>query len=248
MTERNHPASSKEVKAIVALGKKCSKTAFPNPTREGCPDRDRLRAMAYRDPHLTLEDLPISHVVRCSPCFQEYLRFRRMSLLIRGLQITAVSPVVLVVLFTVVRLIETHTSNRGEPSISHQKRSEPHATGSMPQTPVPSAPVPINIDLAAFSPTRGDEKQGPERSVHLPPRLLRVRFQMPVGFEPGEYAIQLKSSAGTVYGDARTTGRIDNGRTSFEVDFDLTTASSGRFSLLIRPPGLRWRRFPVVVQ
>src|SRR4051812_47877720 len=105
MTERNDTASSKEVKAIVDLGKKCSKTAFPNPTREGCPDPARLRAMAYRDRHLTLEDLPISHVVRCSPCFQDYLRFRRMSLLTRGLQITAVSLVVLVVVFSVVRFL-----------------------------------------------------------------------------------------------------------------------------------------------
>ncbi len=247
MTERNHTPSSKEVKAIVDLGKKCSKTAFPNPTREGCPDPARLRAMAYRDRHLTLEDLPISHVVRCSPCFQDYLRFRRMSLLIRGLQITAVSLVVLVALFTVVRFIDTH-SNRGAPSISQQKRTEPQPTGSRPRLPVPRAPVPINVDLAAFSPTRGDEKQSPERSVHLPPKLLRVRFQMPVGFEPGEYVIQLKSSTGTVYVDARATGRIESGRTSFEVDFDLAAAPPGRFNLLIRPPGLSWRRFPVVVQ
>ena len=97
MTESNHSASSKLVRDVVALGRKYSKTAFPNPNREGCPNRSTLRAMAYRDRRLTLEDLPVSHVVSCSPCFQEYLHFRRMSVLLRGIQITAASLVVLAV-------------------------------------------------------------------------------------------------------------------------------------------------------
>ena len=72
MTESNQSVSAKQVRDAVALGKKTSKTAFPNPTREGCPNSSTLRAMAYRDRRLTLKDLPISHVVTCSPCFQEY--------------------------------------------------------------------------------------------------------------------------------------------------------------------------------
>src|SRR5437868_9827020 len=103
MTESNQPASSKHVRGIVAFGKKCSKTTFPNPTREGCPDRARLRAMAHRDRRLSLEDLPISHVVRCSPCFQDYLRLRRISVFVRCLQMTAVSLVVAAVFLTAVR-------------------------------------------------------------------------------------------------------------------------------------------------
>ena len=97
MTESNHSASSKLVRDVVALGRKYSKTGFPNPTREGCPSRSSLRAMAYRDRRLTLEDLPVSHVVSCSPCFQEYVHFRRLSVLLRGIQITAASLVVLAV-------------------------------------------------------------------------------------------------------------------------------------------------------
>src|ERR1700678_3602076 len=89
MTHFNHFTSSKLVRDVVALGKKYSKTGFPNPNREGCPSRSSLRAMAYRDQHLTLGDLPASHIVSCSPCFQEYAHFRRMSLLFRGVRITA---------------------------------------------------------------------------------------------------------------------------------------------------------------
>lgn len=250
MNRDDHLVSSKELKDVVAFGRKCSKTAFPNPTREGCPERARLRAMAHRDPRLTLEDLPFAHVVRCSPCFQEYLHLRRMSLLVRGLQITAASLVVLAVFVTAVLFVKNRTSGRGEPSVSQEKkqRSEPQASVVTPQPAVPVPPIPIRIDLAAFSPTRGDEKENSGKKLHLPARSLRVTFQMPLGMEPGEYVLRLKDSAATVYADTRALGRIKDGTTSVEVDLNLAAVSPGAFTLMIRPPGLSWRSFPVVVE
>ena len=160
MTEPNQSVSAKQARDVVALGKKYSKTAFPNPTREGCPNLSTLRAMAYRDRRLTLKDLPLSHVVTCSPCFQEYLRLRRISVLVRGLQVTAASLVVLAVLFVAVRFVRDYTGRRGEPTIS-QKHDEPSSLVSRPQqTPPAIAPLAIGVDLASFSPTRGERGQG----------------------------------------------------------------------------------------
>jgi hypothetical protein len=169
-----------------------------------------------------------------------------MSLFVRGLQITAVSLVVVVALFTVVQFVKTHTTNQGAPSLSQQKPPEPQPSSPIPQAPVRR--VPINVDLAAFSPTRGDEKQTSDKTVHLPPQLLRVTFHMPVGMEPGTYALRLRDSAGNVYLDKLAPGRISDGATFLEVDIDLVGASPGSFTLMLRPPGLSWRRFPVVVQ
>ena len=247
----HHLVSAKELKDIVAFGRKCSKTAFPNPTRVGCPERARLRAMAHRDPRLTLEDLPFAHVVRCSPCFQDYLHFRRMSLLVRGLQITAASLVVLAVFVTAVQFFKNHSSGPGEPSVSQQKqqqRSEPQPNIVTPRPAVPAAPIPIKLDLAAFSPTRGDEKEDSQKKLHLPQKLLRVTLQMPFGMEPGEYLVQVKDSTGALYADTRALGHINDGTTSVEVHLNLATASPGNFTLMIRPPGLSWRSFPVVVE
>src|ERR1700674_4027184 len=112
MTESNQSDSSKLVRDVVELGRKYSKTAFPNPTRTGCPSRSSLRAMAYRDRRLTLEDLPLSHVVSCSPCFEEYVRFRRMSVLFRGIKITAGSLVALAVVFVAARFVWNYTRER----------------------------------------------------------------------------------------------------------------------------------------
>ena len=180
MTESNQTVSAKQVRDVVALGKKTSKTAFPNPTREGCPNSSTLRAMAYRDRRLTLADIPVSHVVTCSPCFQEYVRLRRLSVLMRSVQITAASLVVLAVLFAAARVVWNYTLGRGEPSMSQERRSVPQPRAATPLSPAPIEPLAMTVDLASFSPTRGDEAKDSPNKIHPPPKLLRVTFLFPV--------------------------------------------------------------------
>ena len=205
--------------------------------------------MAYRDRHVTLEDLPVSHVVSCSPCFQEYVHFRRLSVLLRGIQITAASLVVLAVVFVTARFVWNHTGRNGEPSLSQKPRARPQPPVATNPPPLPSAPIPITVDLASFSPTRGDDAKGDSgNTVRLPQKSLRVNFLLPLGMEPGEYAVRLKDSTGTVVAEKLAVGQMNDGITSVEVDIDLAGASRGSFTLMIRPPGLSWRRFPVVVE
>ena len=248
MTESNQSVSAKQVRDVVALGKRTSKTAFPNPTREGCPNSSTLRAMAYRDRRLTLKDLPVSHVVTCSPCFQDYARLRRISVLMRGIQVAAASVAVLAVLFAAGRFVWNYAREHGEPSISQERRSGPQPRSATPQTPAPIAPLAMTVDLASFSPTRGEEAKDSLNKIHFPPKLLRVSFLLPVGMEPGEYALRLRDSAGIVLKDTRLLGQLKNGVTSVEADLDFSAASRGSFSLMIRPPGLSWRTYPVLVE
>ena len=249
MTESNQSVSAKQVRDVVALGKKYSKTAFPNPTREGCPNSSTLRAMAYRDRRLSLKDLPVSHVVTL------------LSLLPR---VRPAAP-----------YVGPHARHPGNSSIPGRTRrpvrsrcdlfgitlagaasrafrrsTEPNRSlrVATQQAPPPIAPLAITVNLASFSPTRGEEAKDSANKIHLPPKLLRVSFLLPVGMEPGEYAVRLKDSAGTVLKDTRALGRLNDGITSVEVDLDLTAASRGSFSLMIRPPGLSWRTFPVLVE
>ena len=131
-------------------------------------------------------------------------------------------------------------------SIFIRNRQPPVATK---QPPHPIAPLLISVNLTSFSPTRGDDaKDDLGNKVHLPKKLLRVNFLLPLGMEPGEYALRLQDSSGTVVADKRAAGRINDGTTSVEVDIDLAGASRGTFTLMIRAPGLTWRRFPVVVE
>jgi len=241
--------SGKEVKDLVAFGKKCAKGAFPNPTRAGCPDRARLRAMARRDPNLTLADLPITHVVRCSPCFEDYLQFRRMSLFVRGLQITAASLIVAGIFVTAVLFVRNRTRDTGQPSLSQQKQLSPEPSpGHVTSQPGVRVPLQVKVDLEAFSPTRGEEKESRRRAIHLPRQNLRITFQMPLGLEPGEYVIELKGPAGTVYFHGHAPGHLFDGTTSVEVDVDLTRMPRGSVTLMVGPPGLSWRIFPAVLE
>jgi len=249
MNEFNQSESIKLVREVIALGKKYSKTSFPNPAREGCPGRSSLRAMAYRDQQLNLNDLPVSHVVSCSPCFREYVHFRRMSVLLRGIQVTAASLVALAVLFAAVRFIWSYTGERSEPNISREKRTEHQPLVATEQPPPRTAAVPIRVDLATFSPTRGDDTEGTSGNrVTLPRKLLRVNILLPLGMEPGEYALRLQDSKGIIFADTRAVGRMNDGITSVEVDLDLGSSPGGYSSMMIRPPGLGWRRYPVVVE
>jgi hypothetical protein len=203
--------------------------------------------MAYRDRRLKLEDLPASHIVSCSPCFQEYAHFRRIAFFVRGLRVAGAALGAVVVIFVMARFVGHHT-RREAPIIAEKlgaKRQSPRRTE---QQAAPIAPVAVTVDLASFSPSRGDANDGTKEKVHLPRRLLRVSFRLPLGMEPGEYEIRLQDSAGIVYIDKLAQGRIDKGITSVEMDIDLAATTRGSLTLLIRPPGSDWRRFPVIVE
>ena len=171
-----------------------------------------------------------------------------MSVLVRSIQVAAASLVVVAALFAAVRVVWNYTRGRSEPSISQERRARPQSRAATPQSPAPIPPLAMTVDLASFSPTRGEDATNSPNKIHLPAKLLRVNFLLPVGMEPGEYALRLKDSAGIVLKEAHLLGRLNNGVTSLEVDLDFSTTYRGSFSLMIRPPGLSWRTFPVLVE
>jgi hypothetical protein len=171
-----------------------------------------------------------------------------MSVLMNGIQVTAASLVVLAALFAAGRYVWNYTRGRSEPSISQERRIGPQPRAASPQHPAPIAPLAMTVDLASFSPTRGEEATNSLKKIHLPPKMLRVSFLLPVGMEPGEYALRLRDSAGVTLKETHLLGRLKNGVTSVEVDLDFSAAPRGSLSLMIRPPGLSWRTFPILVE
>jgi hypothetical protein len=150
-------------------------------------------------------------------------------------------------IFVMARFAAHHARRSETPIIAEKQLATRQSTGKTKEQAPPVAPFAVTIDLASFSPTRGDASDATKEKVHLPQRSLRVDFRLPFGMEPGEYEIRLQDLAGTVLIDKRAQGRIDNGITSVEMDIDLAT-TRGSLILLIRPPGLDWRRFPIVVE
>lgn len=242
MRQSDYPAKSRHIEGLIALGRKSAKRAFPNPNREGCPGRARLREMAQTDLSLSLGDLPISHVVTCSPCFREFRRYRRIATFVRDVERTAPYAVAFA-LIILSALAFLQYGGRG--ILERDKHSQAQSGISTHLDSSASLRLPVTIDLAAFSPTRGTETDAAQM-IHLAPRLLRMTIRLPIGLEPGEYAMQIKDAAGVVYSDTHLTGRVVEGSTSLNVDLDLSGVSVGNGALMIRPPGLSWRTFPVV--
>ena len=58
----------------------------------------------------------------------------------------------------------------------------------------------------------------------------------------------LAQRTGTVFADKRAPSHMKDGVTSVQVDIDLAGTHGGKFTLMMRPPGLSWRSFPVVVE
>lgn len=246
MSRPKQPISDKQMREIVALGKKHAETAFPNPKRIACPDSATLRAMAYRDKRLSPVELPVSHVATCSPCFREYTHHRRNAKLVRTFQVTVGSLAVVGILLTAAFLVRKYVGQSELPSVSQQpsiKQSPPR-----PTAPPPVLPIAVKIDLAPLSPTRSDTSRIPANKVTLPAKLLRATFLMPIGFEPGEYSVRLSKPNSEALLDTRTLASMKDGVTSFEVELNLETVSQSRLTLMIRPPGLGWRTFPVFVE
>lgn len=241
MSESNRATSSKLSRDLVALGRKHSQTGFPNPNREGCPKRAVLQAMANRDPRLTLENIPASHIVTCSPCFQDYTHLRRRALLFRGVRI-ALASLAAAAMFIAALVLWNRAHNPNSPgSLTAQGPNDTkRQTASV-------EPVPMTVDLAAYSLMRGDANPKAQKKLGLPKHLLRLNFILPLGMEPGTYEIRLQDPSGRAFFDKDAHGSLVDGVGRLLVDIDLTAAPSGNFTLMIRPPGLEWRRFPAEV-
>ena len=53
--------------------------SYPNPQRSGCPGQEMIDSLAARSAGFEdlEEDVNWKHVVRCGPCYGEYLEMRR---------------------------------------------------------------------------------------------------------------------------------------------------------------------------
>ena len=206
-----------------------------------------MRVMAYRDERCNLTDLPISHVVTCSPCFSQYLRFRQRLVLVTAVKITAAFLVLFVAVFASLRLARHDTAKVSQPMVA--KNSAPHSpTPHLGPLPVAATPLAMEVNLQSFSPLRGDSLENAPEKIHLPRKALRITFLLPIGMEPGRYTVRLSDARGGSVLDKPVEARIASGSASFVIDLDLTESIvKTEMKLMIKPSGLSWRRYPIVV-
>lgn len=224
-----------QVRQILAQARRHALFGFPNPRRDGCPEHATLRAMAFREKAFQASSYLVSHVASCSPCFRDYLSLRKSATHHRIAKITlGIAASVLIAMGAFVF--------RPRPQYQNPPSPPPIA-----QTTVPAPVVTVVVNLATLVRTRGQGTPNTDR-ITLPAQRLRVRFLMPVGSEPGRYEVQIMQAVGPPVIDTIATARINDGVVSFEVEVPLETLKSSSLTLLVRPPGLNWQRYPIYVE
>jgi hypothetical protein len=243
MNDPNESFSPEEERKILDAAQDATRTEFDFPPRIGCPDSTTLRCLARRDPSVPDSPDLVDHIATCSPCFVEYSRYRdefkRRPRYMYALACAAVVMVVVIAATVLLRAPEGSTPHRTETA-----GPQPPSTRT---EPAPTAPIAMSVDLAALSPTRSDRTHQPQ-SVQLPPKSLRLTLRLPLSMEPGSYRVRLRDAQGANVIDMPSVGKADRGVTSVDVNLNLSAVPAGRYTLMLRPPGLSWRTYPLVIE
>jgi hypothetical protein len=206
---------------------------YPNPERRGCPGEAVLRSVSCR--FLPIRDAYWEHVTHCSPCFQEFLEFRkdltmsRKRLVLRNrLLVGAVFAAVAIAGVLVMQA----PHKRGQPTLMAEALSD--------------------VDMRPFSVTRGDSDNQPPSEQYagiLTRRRSQLNVILPLGAEEGNYEVRLlDDNRREVIPSTNATASYANHLVRFKVRFDLTSISPGRYVLASRREGGGWMTAPVLVR
>ncbi len=244
MSTSDDRLSRKQERKLIEIGRRIFAESFPNPAREGCPSQQVLQAMAFRHRQLPITAAPIDHLTICSPCFQEYSRYRK-----QAQQRTILSGAIAAA--AVLAIISAGLWMRGvRPGPSSRSAADFKVAPLPPQQQPPQQPLlEARLDLRRWSATRGEEGAGAGSSpeLRLPRSRLRLTILLPVGSEEGAYETVL-SRDGNVVATARSDAGLTDGITLLQAQMDLTQATAGQYRLRIQRVGSLLRDYPVKLE
>lgn len=200
---------------------------YPNPERKGCPGSDALKQVAreqqpYESPHW-------EHIQHCSPCYKEFLDFRRE---FKRQQTTtqrlkwagAIAAILLIAILPLAWL-------------RHSAANDDSPVGV------------LNLETTPVN-TRGSGPRQASSIQHLPRRSGNYEVYLRIGSIPGQYEIQFRRSEDDSVPIAQFTGSatIRGGTTVLRVRADLTKIPAGTYWFAYRrAEGGEWRELQVAL-
>jgi hypothetical protein len=212
--------SVQEEKRILDMLARGLSREFPNPARVGCPDLSILRGIASHKLPLAQAEPWFDHVSSCSPCFQDFTKFRREAAgQRRRMQVWLAAAAVFV--FAVGGWLFL----RG-------------------RAPVRTTDTAV-LDLRDRSVARG----GNPADIAQPPLSIarttkHLILELPIGSKEGSYQVALLNDTGDELLRATGTAQVEDQVVILRADVDLGSVRPGSYLLGVRRPGLEWIRFP----
>jgi hypothetical protein len=221
--------SAQEERKLLEMFERSSLNDYPNPERNGCPDTAFVRKLASDRKSIPIRHPDLTHVVRCSPCFREFLACRKQAARRRILKrVAAVAAMV----FLAIGLEVFFMGGLG-------RLSRPHDSGAY---------VAAYLDLRNFVVLRGipESRSTPEPS-RLPRQRLALTVTLPLASQAGRYEVEVQRDTGKRLAVALGDARIESGLTLMSLKLDLSNLLPGEYVVAIRRTGHDWAYYPVRV-
>ena len=196
---------------------------FPNPERVGCPDSSILRGIASHKLPLSQAAPWFDHLSACSPCFQDFNKFRREAAgQRRRIQVWLAAAAVLLFAFGGLLWVRSRPSGQ-------------------------TAAV-VVLDLRGRATARGEStSETSQPSLEVPRNARNLNLELPIGSNEGAYDVALINPNGAELFRTSATAKLEDHIVVLRVDINLAGISPGSYFLGLRQPGVEWMRFPIRV-
>jgi hypothetical protein len=206
-------------------------TAYPNPTRNGCPGDVVVKRVAAR--RELIKDAPWEHITHCSPCYGEFLSYKQgfRSAAKKQKRLLRIQWVAAACLLAILLVALRFWSVRGPEVVFDAELDLRHAL--LVFRDIPSAQsestTPLNPPLTL-------------RRGHM-----RLKIDLPETWEPGKYDVAFLSGASkqnvfTTTGDAK----LSEDSLVLSIDARLNVRP-GDYTISLRREGSAWKGYPVRV-
>ena len=183
-----------------------------------------LRGIAQHKIPLSQADQWLNHLSSCTPCFQDFRRFRAEAAAGKRRVFQMALAAAAILLIVVGGLLWV--------------RSRP---------PVQTATV--TLDLRERSVARGEN---PPETNQAPLELSRqakhLVLDLPIGSKEGSYEVALLGGSAEQVHSTTGVAHLENHTVILNADIDFADVSPGWYFLGVRQPGLEWSRYPVRVR